>query len=264
MGERRVEAWERHTEWPLTIAAAIFLSAYAWPILDNSLDQPGRITCDIVTLVVWIAFGIDYATRIVLAHHRWNYWWHHLPDLAVVALPVLRPLRLLRLVMLLRVINRNATDNLRGRIATYVSAATVLLLLCSSLAVLDAEHHARNANIHTFGDALWWSATTVSTVGYGDRYPTTGEGRAIAVGLMLGGIALLGIVTAAIATWMIERVREVEESTQGATRADIAALSAQITDLKRTITELRSDTSRTRAPEYPVAPIVDLSVGRLV
>jgi hypothetical protein len=75
--------------------------------------------------------------------------------------------------MLLRVLNREATVSSRGRIAVYVGGATVLLISCAALAALDAERHAAGANIHSFADALWWAATTVTTVGYGDRFPVT-------------------------------------------------------------------------------------------
>jgi voltage-gated potassium channel len=57
-----------------------------------------------------------------------------------------------------------------------------------------------HANIKTFGDALWWALSTMTTVGYGDRYPTTGEGRLVAGGLMLAGVALLGVITASLAS----------------------------------------------------------------
>jgi voltage-gated potassium channel Kch len=58
---------------------------------------------------------------------------------------------------------------------------------------LDAERADARANIRSFDDALWWSATTITTVGYGDHYPVTAQGRLVAAGLMLGGIALLAI-----------------------------------------------------------------------
>jgi voltage-gated potassium channel len=87
---------------------------------------------------------------------------------------------------------------------------------------------ARGANITTLGDALWWAMSTVTTVGYGDRYPVSGQGRFIAAGLMLAGIALLGIVTASLASWLIDKVRAVEETAQAATRADVAAPTAEI------------------------------------
>lgn len=115
---------------------------------------------------------------------------------------------------MLSVLNRHAGGSLRGRVAVYVAGATVLVLFVASLAVLDAERGAKSATITTFGDALWWAMTTVTTVGYGDRYPITAEGRFIAGGLMLAGIALLGIVTASLASWLVDKVREVEEQVQ--------------------------------------------------
>ena len=145
---------------------------------------------------------------------------------------MLRPLRLLRLVTLLAVLNRNVGGSMRGRVAVYVAGATSLVVLIASLAVLDAERGAKGASITTFGDAAWWAMTTVTTVGYGDRYPITAQGRFIADGLMLAGIALLGIVTASLASWLIDKVRQVEEHAQAATRADVASLTAEVRALR--------------------------------
>jgi len=107
-----------------------------------------------------------------------------------------------------------------------------------TVAVLDAERDSPEANITSFPDALWWAATTVTTVGYGDRFPTTGEGRWVAVGLMLAGIALLGVVTAALASWFVERLNRVEAA--GAeTRDDLAELTAEVRRLRAAIDERR-------------------------
>src|SRR5579859_7909726 len=95
----RLERWERRTEWPLTSAAALFLAAYAWPILVPHLAGSWQDLCRAVVLAAWVAFVLDYAVRIVLAHNRPRYAMRHLPDLAVIVLPILRPLRLLRLVL---------------------------------------------------------------------------------------------------------------------------------------------------------------------
>ena len=75
-----------------------------------------------------------------------------------------------------------------------------------SVAVLDVERGDSDANITTFGDALWWATTTVTTVGYGDRLPVTLEGRVIAFALMVVGISLVGVVTASVAAWLIANV----------------------------------------------------------
>jgi voltage-gated potassium channel len=246
----RLHRWETRGEWPLAGVAALFLAAYAWPILDVHLAPSWRTACQVVDIAAWIGFVIDFAARLSLADRRGHYFFRHLTDVAIIALPILRPLRLLRLVMLLRILNRRATTGLRGRIAIYVSGATVLLLFCASLAVLNAERGHPGANIHTFGDALWWSATTITTVGYGDHFPVTPEGRFVATGLMLGGVALLGVITASIASWLIDRVRETEESIQAATRDDVLALARSIEDLKATITSLAASQNADR-PRNP-------------
>ena len=231
--EPRVRAWEQRAEWPLTVIALLFLVAYAWPILEPGLAPALRELCRVVNYLTWLLFALDFLARVMLARRRGRYVVRHLPDLAVVALPIFRPLRLLRLVLLLRVLNRRASESFRGRVVVYVSGSAVILILCASLAVLDAERGHPASNINTFGDALWWSITTVTTVGYGDHFPATTEGRAVAVGLMIGGIALIGVVTATIASWLIDRVRDIQESTE----PDLAMLHAELREVR---SELRA------------------------
>jgi voltage-gated potassium channel len=218
----RLERWEQRTEWPLGIAALAFLLAYAWPILQPDLAPGLKTVCHIVNVATWAAFIADYVARLALASNRGQFFTRHIIDLLAVALPLLRPLRLLRIVTMLRLLNRNATASLQGKVAVYVGSASALVVFCASLAVLDAERGHPGANIETFGDAAWWSFVTISTVGYGDRFPVTGQGRFVAVGLMLAGVALLGIITASFAAWLVNKVRQIEESGQAVTRQDIA------------------------------------------
>lgn len=233
--EVRVARWDRRVELPLAAAALAFLVAYAFPILRPGLSGSWKTVCDWVVLLTWVLFVLDYVIRLLLANRRWAYLWRHLPYLAMVALPVLRPLQLLRLVVLLRALNRRAASALRGRIAVYIGSATALLLFTASLAVLDAERGHPGATIESFGDALWWAITTITTVGYGDEHPVTTAGKFIAAGLMIGGIALLGTVTASIASWLLDRVRETEETAQAATRADLIALREEISALRQAL-----------------------------
>jgi voltage-gated potassium channel len=252
----RVDWWTRRTEYPLAALAVLFLGGYAWPILNPHLDDATRHRCSIVVYAAWAAFGVDYLCRLLLAERKRWFIWHNLLDLASLALPVLRPLRLLRLVALIRVVNRKTTASLHGRVAIYVSVSAVLLVFVASLAVLDAERGRPHANINTFGDALWWSATTVMTVGYGDRFPVTTSGRFIAVGLMIGGITLLGAVTASIASWLIARVRDEDASTEARINTRIDELSSDIAELKmlltRTLPEQPADPDSAQAlPGFP-------------
>ena len=206
--ETRVERWERRTEIPLLLLAVAFLVAYAVQVLDQSVNTDVETFLRTVSWTVWAAFAVDFAIRLRLAAHRAAYARSHWYDVALVALPVLRPLRLLRLLALARVLNRSAAGSLIGRVTTYVTGVAVMAVGLGSLAILDAEQDAKGANITTLGDALWWACTTVTTVGYGDRYPVTTEGRLVAIVLMIIGIGFVGAVTASVATWMIQQVGE--------------------------------------------------------
>ena len=234
----RRHRWEQRSAWPLMVGSLVFLAAYAAPIVQPDLSMDARRFAGWVVAGTWLLFAVDYVVRLGLATRRWAFIRRHPLDLAVVALPLLRPLRLLRLLTLLSFVNRMGRSSLRGQVIAYVIGLTMLVLLLSSLAVLDAERGREGANIENFGDALWWSVTTVTTVGYGDRFPVTGTGRLIAAALMLAGIALLGVVTASFASWLIARVAEVEEAGQAATRHDLAALTTEVASLRA---ELQQD-----------------------
>ncbi|MCW2867049.1 MAG: Ion transport 2 domain protein [Marmoricola sp.] len=229
----RSERWDHAVQLPLTLASIAFVAAYAWPIIDPGL---GRGWSDLCALVVWGTWGllvVDLVVRLVLAPDRWLFLRRHPVDVAMVVLPILRPLQLLRLFTLLKSLNRLAGSSLRGRVGIYVAGSMTLIVFIAALAVLDAERGG-SGPIQTFGDALWWALVTVATVGYGDAYPVTFEGRAVAVGLMLFGIGVLGVVTAGFASWLVERVDDLDEMENGvaATSADVAALRAEIAALR--------------------------------
>jgi voltage-gated potassium channel len=204
----RVERWERRSEIPLLLLATAFLVAYAWPVLDPRIDPDLRTSLTVMSWTAWVAFAVDFVIRIVLADRRSAYARRHWYDVALIALPMLRPLRLLRLLALARILNRSAAGSLVGQVSTYVVGAAVMAVGLGAIAVLDAEQDADGANITTFADAVWWACTTVTTVGYGDHFPVTTEGRFVAVGLMLVGIALVGTVTAAVAAWLVSQVEQ--------------------------------------------------------
>jgi voltage-gated potassium channel len=239
--ERRLDAWERRTGWPLTGIAVAFLIAYAWPILDPDLAAGPRRVLGVFSVATWIVFVADYGVRVVLAVDRRRFLRQHVFDLAVIALPMLRPLRALRVLTVLGFLNRQTGAAFRGRVIAYVLGAVALVVGIAALAVLDAEQQANDPNITAIGDALWWAVSTITTVGYGDRYPTTGEGRLVGFGLMLAGIALLGVVTASFASWFLDKVSAL---TAAERRAEVT-LEHVLSELK----ELRAELRRVRDDE---------------
>lgn len=236
--EPRIAVWDRRLDLWLTGLAVVFLAAYTWSVLDPGMSAAGHEVVEAALTVAWAIFGVDYLVRLALAERRWRFIGTHLLDLALLLLPMFRPLRVLRLITVLGVLNRNLRDDVRGRVAIYVAGTVTLVGFVAAVAVYDAERDAPDASITTFGDALWWTITTISTVGYGDRYPVTFEGRLIAASLMVAGIALLGVVTASIAAWFVENLRasgaETAEQVEGdldRVQASLDAVLAQLTTI---------------------------------
>lgn len=219
------------------VLAFVFLFAFAIPIIDPMGPVALIDLCNTLQYVVWIVFAVDYAVRLFLAERRWHFIRHHLIDLAAVTIPALRPLRL---VSALALIQQQAGEKLRGHVASYVALAVVLVVTISGLAVLNAERQA-GGNIQSWPDALWWAMVTITTVGYGDFYPITTEGRLFALGLMLCGIALLGIVTASLSSWLLEKVSDTTEKSQAATARDLGTLTDMISELRDEVAALRAE-----------------------
>ena len=111
-------------------------------------------------------------------------------------------------------------------------------MLISALLVTIFERSA-NGSIQGFGDALWWAATTVTTVGYGDKYPLTAEGRAVAVFLMIVGIAIFGVLTAGIAAYFVESESEKDVSNRELL-TKIEALHLRLDEQSRVLSRLTS------------------------
>lgn len=233
----RLERWERRAEWPLALVALAFLVAYSVQVLA----QPRMwtdVALDVIVVVSWAVFVVDYAVRLTLAHDRGRWFVRHLADLAVVVLPLVRPLRMLRLLMLVAALQKALGGAIRGRVVVYTVSSAILFIYVASLAMLESERGHPDAAITSFGEALWWSITTVTTVGYGDYAPVTTSGRIIAVLLMVGGISLIGVVTATVASWIVQRVAEEDDGNRAATAEQITALHSEIADLRDAVRAL--------------------------
>jgi len=238
----RLDQWETRAEWPLAGMALVFLATYTVEVLVQPTGL-AALAMNLLTKACWAVFALDYLARLWLADDRKQWFRRHLVDLAIVALPLLRPLRLVRLVILVSALQKAVGNAIRGKVVVYASTSTALLVYVGSLAVLQAERTDPSASITTFGQALWWSITTVTTVGYGDEYPVTTTGRIVAALLMVGGISLLGAITATIASWIVERIAEEDTTNQAATAAQIEELRGEIRGLREELAVRRAITS---------------------
>jgi voltage-gated potassium channel len=106
--------------------------------------------------------------------------------------------------------------------STFLAASLIglLLVLASSVAILQVEN-AQESNIRTASDALWWALTTITTVGYGDRYPITSEGRFVAALLMFAGVGLFGLFSGLLAAWFVAPSSEQEHNELEALRVEL-------------------------------------------
>ena len=178
------------------------------------LAPPTRAVLSYADTGICFIFLTDFAVNLVraprkLAYLRWG--WIDLVS-SIPAMDALRWGRSIRLIRLLRLLR--AVRSMRRLIlfildrraeATFLAAAliSILMVVFSSVAILQFEADVAGANIHTAQDAMWWSYTTITTVGYGDRYPVTHEGRIVAALLMTAGVGLFGTWTGFVASWFL-------------------------------------------------------------
>jgi voltage-gated potassium channel len=240
------ERWENWTEWPLVGLAVIFLVVLILPLAHPISPGVSR-GLDVANVLIWALFAVDYLLLLYLALDRRRYVRTHVLELLVVVLPFLRPFRLLRLFAIVSSTTRRAGGRLVQRVTTFAVLTAVTVVATSAVVVFDAEKSAPDRNIKTLGDSMWWALTTVTTVGYGDRYPVTAEGRLIASLLMLTGIALLGVITAAVAAWFVNVVRDSATVAEVQARANEIDLTDQISELITKMDTMHAELAALRA-----------------
>jgi voltage-gated potassium channel len=208
--------WEQRTEIPLFLASLVFMAAYAIRVLAVSLPSVWRDLCGVALLALWVLFAVDYAVRWCLSGQGLRFVPTHVLHTVVVVLPLLRPLRIVPLYDVVQRRHGQPRLSLHARVIAYAGLSTVLLGFAGALAVYQQERGAPGASMRSFGDAVWWAASTLSTVGYGDIAPVTPFGRVIATGMMAGGLALLGAVTGSFSSWLMQTFsREGDERPPG-------------------------------------------------
>jgi voltage-gated potassium channel len=231
-------------ELPLTVIAGLWLVVLIAPLVMHVPTDVAE-TFLFIDFAVWSCFVVEYIVKLYLVPDRRHFFTHHLLDLLVICVPFLRPLRAARLITLLRGsvlfanVFRRAKELFTHKGFHFVLLAVVGLLLVGSALVLEFERHAKGSNIHNYGEALWWGVVTLTTIGYGDHFPVTAQGKGIAVVLMLAGIGLIGVLTATIASYfmggqddkaaeerteILARLERIEALLQGHERAQLSSL----------------------------------------
>jgi voltage-gated potassium channel len=219
----RFERLERATDIPLAALALLVVPALV--LEERGSSENLRQVAHAINWIVWVAFCGEYVGKLLLAPSPRQYvrdaWFDLLiillspPFLVPEAMQGTRALRAVRILRLLRFVRaaavaaiglREAAQGLQHRRFHYVALATAVVIGLGAIGIFAVER-GQNTNIQSVGDALWWAVVTTTTVGYGDVSPVTGEGRLIAVGLMIVGIGFIGVFTATITSFFFDQGR---------------------------------------------------------
>lgn len=256
MAERaeRYERYQRAVEIPLLTLALLMIPLLTVPFVVE-LSPSAERALVVADVLIWAIFAADYVAGLYLAPSRRTYVRKQWLNLALVVLPMLRPLRLLRSTRLLRLLRlarlasalsvctREARRLLVRHKLHYAILATAVITVACALAIYLVES-GTDGPIETLADGFWWAVSTMTTVGYGDLYPTTGAGRGVALVLMVTGITFFGIVTANLATFLMER-------SVGDEQAEERAVLARLDEIARRLDAL--DVPATPPPHPPHA-----------
>ncbi|HEX8561918.1 MAG TPA: ion transporter [Flavobacterium sp.] len=184
-------------------------------VIDSVMVLPSETSTllNYIDNAICAFFFMEFCVRFSKAENKLKFMQWGWIDLisCIPMVDYLRVGRLLRLVRLIRIVRAfRSTHRLVHHIfankaegaLTSVSVIAVLLVIFSAIAILQVENDP-NSNIKTAEDAIWWAYVTITTVGYGDKFPVTTEGRLIAAILMTAGVGLFGTFTAYVASWFV-------------------------------------------------------------
>ena len=201
----------------LTVLALVYLAAFSYPAFVAEISTSTQNRLEIVQWGTWTIFALDLVIGIWKAGDKKKYLKSHPLEILSVALPFLRPLRLLRVISFGALVIQKIAVGKQLAITFKVFLFSILIAYIAAVQITITERDVPSSNIKSFGDGIWWAVTTVTTVGYGDRFPTTSVGRVLAVGLMLVGISLMGVITASVAAWFVKMSQEDSNPTTKAT-----------------------------------------------
>ena len=216
--------WRKWTDMPLLILAIGSLPLLLLELITERLNETDKNFLFIVNVVIFIAFATDYFVELIICKQKSLYFKSEWSSLLIwiaqllALIPALGFLGVLRGARALRVLStisrligigvstRAEGKNLfRKHAASYAFGLSGVTWISSAVAFTIAEDIGKEGRFDSFFDALWWSACTITTVGYGDIYPVTPAGRIVAVLTMIVGVSTLAVVTARIAQFFLKQ-----------------------------------------------------------
>jgi len=195
--------WQKKVALPTLLLSLIYTVSFVYPIYWYPVNSSIKTLCLVINYFVWAVFVCDYLVQMKLSPSNKKYFMSHLLELVLIAVPFFRPLRALRALVFTTRASILTKKALIKSIPIIMTSQAVLMIIIMGAAVLDIERGAPGSNIKTPMDALWWGMVTITTIGYGDKFPVTTEGRLIAGVLIIFGVALISAITASFASWIM-------------------------------------------------------------
>jgi voltage-gated potassium channel len=234
-----VDRIEQVTKFPMSVLGVVWL-VLAIVVLTTDVNSSASTAAVAVLFALWVIVLVEYLVRLVVTPDTRGYVKRRWVEPATVVVPAFQGWHIVgieRVSLLVREGQLRAQYILRHHSLFRVLIAVVATIFLGAWLVLLFEEHAKGSNIHDYPDALWWAIVTVTTVGYGDRYPTTEGGRIVAVVLMLVGIGLIGTLTATVASVFIKEHTDAAKEEYKKGHADLgqqlSVISDRIADVER-------------------------------
>src|SRR5260221_7958058 len=197
-----VDQIERVTKYPMCLVGMAWLVIVV-VVVTTDVNSSASIPLVGTLFALWAILLVEYVVRLVVTPDRRGYLKRRWVEPATVAVPPLQGWHLVgieKMSLLVHEGELRVEAILKHHSLFRVLIAAAATLFLGAWLVLLFEENAKGSNIHSYPDALWWAVVTVTTVGYGDRYPGTEGGRVVAAVLMLLGIGLIGVLTATVAS----------------------------------------------------------------
>jgi voltage-gated potassium channel len=201
-----VDRIEGVTRFPMAILGVAWL-VIAIIVLTTDVNHSASTVLIAILFVLWVIMLVEYLVRLVVTPDTAGYLKRRWIEPATVVMPPLQGWHVVgieKMTLLLREAELRVEAILKHHSLFRVLIVVAGTLIIGAWLVLLFEENAKGSNIHDYPDALWWAIVTVTTVGYGDRYPVTEGGRIVAAILMLVGIGLIGVLTATVASVFIK------------------------------------------------------------
>jgi voltage-gated potassium channel len=227
-----VDRIERVTKYPMAILGAAWL-VVAIAVGTTDINGSASVVLVGTLFALWVILLVEYVVRLAVTPDRRGYLRRRWVEPATVAVPPLQGWRLVgmeKMSLLVREAELRVEVILRHHSLFRVLIAAAATLFLGAWLVLLLEGNAKGSNIHDYPDALWWAIVTVTTVGYGDRYPVSEGGRAVAAVLMLLGIGLIGVLTATVASVFVKEHTDDSKEEFRKGHADLGKQLSQISD----------------------------------